>query len=198
MNINRQNVKFLISAAREDQYPKTNFPEIALVGRSNVGKSSFVNSLFNHKKLARISNRPGKTQQLNYYEVDEKFYVVDVPGYGYAKISKQQRQNWEKQLGSYLQNRESLDLILLLVDFRHEPTTLDKQMMLFISALEIPYFIIGTKSDKVKRGSWNKHLSQIKKALDLETVDQILPYSSQTHDGREEIWEIIQEVMEES
>lgn len=190
-----QNVEFLLSAVRPEQYPDPFIPEIALAGRSNVGKSSFINKLVNRKKLARTSGTPGKTQQLNYYQVEEWFYLVDVPGYGYAKVSKTERRKWGTMLSHYFATRENLKLALLLVDFRHEPTADDIMMKDYFEEFGIPYFVIATKSDKVKRSQWNKHISQIYKTLDLISVDQILPCSAETGDGRDEAWEIIEDVL---
>src|SRR5699024_11760681 len=116
------NVEFLISAVRPEQYPAPIIPEIALAGRSNVGKSSFINTMINRKKLARTSSKPGKTQQLNYYQVEDWFYFVDVPGYGYAKVSKKEKGKWANMLQTYFSERENLELALLIVDFRHKPT----------------------------------------------------------------------------
>lgn len=190
-----QNVEFLISAVRPEQYPDPVMPEIALAGRSNVGKSSFINNMVNRKKLARTSSKPGKTQQLNYYQVEDWFYFVDVPGYGFAKVSKTERHKWGEMLQIYFSTRKNLKMTLLLVDFRHEPTKDDIAMKNFCEEFGIPFFVIATKADKVKRSQWNKHLSQIYKTLDLVSIDQILPYSSETGIGRDEAWEIIEDVL---
>lgn len=190
-----QNIEFLLSAARKDQYPDPIFKEIALAGRSNVGKSSFINTMTHHKKMARTSSKPGKTQQLNYYVWDKQVYLVDVPGYGYARVSKQARAQWQTQLQDYFYERENLELVLLLIDFRHEPTKDDRAMKKFLEESSVPFFIIATKADKVKRNQWNKHLQRIKSSLDLVTVDQILPYSSLTKEGREEALDIIEGVL---
>ncbi|OYQ67916.1 ribosome biogenesis GTP-binding protein YihA/YsxC [Aerococcus sp. 1KP-2016] len=190
------NVEFLISAVRPEQYPDPIIPEIALAGRSNVGKSSFINTMINRKKLARTSSKPGKTQQLNYYQIEDLFYFVDVPGYGYARVSKTEKAKWGDMLETYFSTRENLALALLIVDFRHTPTNDDIQMKEFMDYHGVPYFVIATKTDKVKKSQWNKHLSEIYKTLNLESIDQILPFSAETKDGKDEAWEIIQAVLD--
>lgn len=190
------NVEFLISAVRPEQYPASTIPEIALAGRSNVGKSSFINTMINRKKLARTSSKPGKTQQLNYYQIEDLFYFVDVPGYGYARVSKTEKAKWGEMLETYFTTRENLVLALLVVDFRHKPTKDDIQMKEFMDYHGVPYFVIATKSDKIKKSQWNKHLSDIYKTLGLESIDQILPFSAETKNGRDEAWEIIQAVLD--
>ncbi|MCI7240645.1 ribosome biogenesis GTP-binding protein YihA/YsxC [Aerococcus suis] len=191
-----QNVEFLVSAVSPAQYPEPLIPEIALAGRSNVGKSSFINAMINRKKLARTSSKPGKTQQLNYYQVEDWFYFVDVPGYGYAKVSKKEKGKWANMLQTYFSERENLELALLIVDFRHKPTKDDIAMKDFFVHYNIPYFVIATKTDKVKKSQWSKHMSEIYRTLNLETVDQILPFSAETKEGREEAWEIITDVLQ--
>lgn len=191
-----QNVEFLVSAVSPAQYPEPLIPEIALAGRSNVGKSSFINAMINRKKLARTSSKPGKTQQLNYYQVEDWFYFVDVPGYGYAKVSKKEKGKWANMLQTYFSERENLELALLIVDFRHKPTKDDIVMKDFFVHYNIPYFVIATKTDKVKKSQWSKHMSEIYRTLNLETVDQILPFSAETKEGREEAWEIITDVLQ--
>ncbi|MFW3504773.1 ribosome biogenesis GTP-binding protein YihA/YsxC [Aerococcus viridans] len=190
------NVEFLISAVRPEQYPAPIIPEIALAGRSNVGKSSFINTMINRKKLARTSSKPGKTQQLNYYQIEDLFYFVDVPGYGYARVCKTEKAKWGEMLETYFASRENLALALLVVDFRHQPTKDDIQMKEFMDHHGVPYFVIATKTDKIKKSQWNKHLSDIYKTLELESIDQILPFSAETKDGRDEAWEIIQAVLD--
>src|SRR5699024_11011254 len=133
----------------------------------------------NRKKLARTSSKPGKTQQLNYYQVEDWFYFVDVPGYGYAKVSKKEKGKWANMLQTYFSERENLELALLIVDFRHKPTKDDIAMKDFFVHYNIPYFVIATKTDKVKKSQWSKHMSEIYRTLNLETVDQILPFSAE-------------------
>ncbi|MDO4669918.1 MAG: ribosome biogenesis GTP-binding protein YihA/YsxC [Aerococcus sp.] len=190
-------ITFMLSAARKEQYPTPDRPEIALVGRSNVGKSSFINALFQRKNIARTSSKPGKTQQLNYFDIDERWYLVDMPGYGYAKISKAERARWGRQLTAYLKERENLMLTLVLVDFRHAPSAQDVAMIEQLNRNEVPYFIIATKADKVKSNQWAAHTQQIKKTLDLISTDQILPVSAVKKSGLDEAWEIIEAVLDE-
>lgn len=193
---NRQ-IEFLTSAVKPSQYPAPDRPEIALAGRSNVGKSSFINSLFARKKLARTSSKPGKTRVLNYYELAERCYFVDVPGYGYARVSKKEKAAWQEMLTTYFAERSSLVLTFLLVDFRHQPSKEDVLMKESLDTWDIPYFIIATKADKVKKGQWQKQLNLLKTTLSLVTTEQILPYSSISHTGRAEAWEIIEGILAE-
>lgn len=188
--------ELVISAVSPNQYPDDHQPEIALAGRSNVGKSSFINKMINRKGLARTSSQPGKTQTLNFYNIDDLFRFVDVPGYGYARVSKTDRQRWAKMIEEYLLNRENIRVLLLLMDFRHEPTQLDLAMKDFAEESDIPYAIVLTKLDKVKKSQWNKHLSMYKKALNLPTIDALFPVSSETGEGCQDIWDIIESVIE--
>lgn len=192
-----KNANFIISAVSSKQYPETDMFEIALAGRSNVGKSSFINKLINRKSLARTSSKPGKTQQLNYYNIDDIFHFVDVPGYGYAKVSKSERAKWGNMLEEYFTTRQPLKLVLLLMDFRHEPTREDKQMKEFVEYYGIPYYIIATKADKVKRGVWNKHESIFRKKLELSSNTPIVIFSSETGEGSDQIWHIIEHLIAE-
>lgn len=190
--MNVQEAEIVMSAVSPLQYPTTGFPEIALAGRSNVGKSSFINSLIKRKALARTSSKPGKTQTLNFYLINNLFYFVDVPGYGYAKVSKTERAKWGEMLETYFVQRETLSHVFLVVDFRHDPTPDDIQMKEFIQFYDIPFTVIATKADKIPRGKWNQHLSKTKKAFHLETTDSIVIYSSETGEGKEKVWEIVQ------
>ena len=187
------NAELVISAVRPEQYPADNQPEVALAGRSNVGKSSFINRLIQRKGLARTSSQPGKTQTLNFYNINDSFRFVDVPGYGYARVSKTERAKWGQMIEHYLLHRENVQLLLLLMDFRHAPTELDIAMKEFADEAGIPYAIVLTKVDKIKRGQWTKHLSMYKKALDLPTTDALFLFSAETGEGAEDLWEIIEE-----
>lgn len=193
MKVNK--ASFVISAVSSKQYPETDMIEIALAGRSNVGKSSFINKLINRKSLARTSSKPGKTQQLNYYNIDDKFHFVDVPGYGYAKVSKTERAKWGEMLEEYFTTRQPLKMVFLLMDFRHEPTLEDVQMKEFVEYYNIPYRIIATKSDKVKRGVWNKHESAFRKKLSLPSNTPIYLFSSETGEGSDKIWQEIEQIL---
>ena len=189
------NAEFTISAVGSNQYPTDQKVEIALSGRSNVGKSSFINRLIQRKSLARTSSKPGKTQTLNFYHINDLFYFVDVPGYGYAKVSKKEREKWGKMIEEYITTRENLELVLILVDFRHEPSTEDVQMREFLEYYEIPYRIIMTKCDKIPRGKWNKHVSQIRKAFGKPPEELFLTFSSETGEGVEKAWEWIESIV---
>ncbi|HEM4266390.1 TPA: YihA family ribosome biogenesis GTP-binding protein [Streptococcus suis] len=191
MKINTHNAEILLSAVSKAQYPCDDIPEIALAGRSNVGKSSFINTLLGRKNLARTSGKPGKTQQLNFYNIDDKIRFVDVPGYGYAKVSKTERAKWGKMIEEYLTTRENLRVVVSLVDMRHEPSADDVQMYDFLKYYEIPVIIVATKADKIPRGKWNKHESMIKKKLDFDKNDQFVIFSSETRHGYDQAWDAI-------
>ena len=193
MEINTHNAEILLSAANKSHYPQDEIPEIALAGRSNVGKSSFINTLLNRKNLARTSGKPGKTQLLNFFNIDDKLRFVDVPGYGYAKVSKTERVKWGKMIEEYLTSRENLRAVVSLVDFRHEPSTDDVQMYEFLKYYEIPVIVVATKADKVPRGKWNKHESVIKKKLDFDKNDDFIVFSSVNKDGLDAAWDAILE-----
>lgn len=186
------NVELTISAVRPDQYPKDGLPEITLTGRSNVGKSSLINTLINRKKLAHTSSQPGKTQTLNFYRIEDAMYFVDVPGYGYAKVSQKNREKWAEMIETYFVQREETCGVVSLVDARHAPTKLDQQMVNFIHYYELPLLVVGTKIDKVPKSKWNKAESQIRKGLHLSGDDQLQLFSSQTRYGKEEVWDWIE------
>ncbi|SFH93645.1 ribosome biogenesis GTP-binding protein YihA/YsxC [Pisciglobus halotolerans] len=190
MKVNQ--AEFIISAVSPEQYPNTGFPEIALAGRSNVGKSSFINKMVNRKKLARTSSKPGKTQTLNYYLIENQFYFVDVPGYGYAKVSKTERAKWGEMLETYFTQRETLTLALSVVDFRHPPTQDDIQMYEFFKYYQIPVLVVATKADKIPKSKWNKHESITKKTLDFDKEDQFVIFSAETGEGIDEAWKVIE------
>lgn len=191
MEINTHNAEILLSAVSKAQYPDDDIPEIALAGRSNVGKSSFINTLLGRKNLARTSGKPGKTQQLNFYNIDDKIRFVDVPGYGYAKVSKAERAKWGKMIEEYLTSRDNLRVVVSLVDMRHEPSADDVQMYEFLKYYEIPVIIVATKADKIPRGKWNKHESIIKKKLDFDKNDQFVIFSSEIRHGYDQAWDAI-------
>lgn len=174
-----KNSDYAVSAVREDQYPKDNLPEIALAGRSNVGKSSLINTLLKRKNLARTSSQPGKTQTLNFYIVNEEFYIVDVPGYGYAKVSQKQREAFGEMIQDYLETRPNLKGLIILVDARHEPTKDDIAMYDYAQYLNLPILVVCTKMDKIKKSQINKVLSNLKKHLDLNYENvSVLTFSS--------------------
>lgn len=189
------NAEIVISAVAPKQYPETHLPEIALAGRSNVGKSSFINTLIDRKNLARTSSKPGKTQTLNFYLIENALHFVDVPGYGYAKVSKTERAKWGQMIETYLTTRKQLRSVVSLVDMRHEPSTEDVQMYQFLKYYEIPVIVVATKADKIPRGKWNKHESMIKKALDFDKNDTFIMFSSVTKMGKEEAWQAIEKAI---
>ena len=178
MKINPSNVDIIISAVSKEQYPETGLKEVTLSGRSNVGKSSFINAICGRKGVARISSKPGKTITLNFYNADNKFVFVDVPGYGYAKQSKTEREKWGAMIEGYLTKRESLSCVVQLVDLRHPPTQDDIMMYDFLKYYELPVIVVATKSDKVPRTKIQKHINVIKRDLEMESEDQIIPFSS--------------------
>jgi len=184
---------FTISAVSPKQYPTGQLPEIALAGRSNVGKSSFINRMINRKALARTSSKPGKTQTLNYYLINEFFYFVDVPGYGYAKVSKSERAKWGTMMETYFAERENLKLTILVVDMRHKPTADDVLMYDYLKQLGLPCMVIATKLDKLKKSQINKQLKVIKETLQLEPEDQIISFSAETSQGKDIAWKVIQD-----
>ena len=171
--------------------PKNDLPEIAFLGKSNVGKSSLINTLMQRKSLARTSQAPGKTQTINYYKVNDSLYFVDLPGYGYAKVSQELRQKWGKMIERYITTSPTLKLICLLVDIRHEPTENDRLMYDWIKYNGYKVLLILTKADKLKRSVLNKHIKMIEKALKVADEDMIVAFSSETKQGREEVYEII-------
>jgi GTP-binding protein len=187
--------EIIISAVKPDQYPETEIPEFALAGRSNVGKSSFINKMLNRKGLARISSKPGKTQTLNFYLINEILHFVDVPGYGYAKVSKKEREAWGKMIETYITTREQLKAVVLIVDLRHPPSTDDTVMYDFLKHYEIPCIVIATKADKIPKGKWQKHLKVTKETLDLDPNDKIVLFSSETGLGKDEAWKILESYM---
>ena len=191
MKVNTHNADILLSATNKSHYPQDDIPEVALAGRSNVGKSSFINTMLNRKNLARTSGKPGKTQLLNFFNIDDKLRFVDVPGYGYARVSKKEREKWGKRSEEYLTSRENLRAVVSLVDLRHEPSADDVQMYEFLKYYEIPVILVATKADKIPRGKWNKHESMIKKKLDFDKTDTFIIFSSINKTGVEEAWDAI-------
>ncbi|MFB1080503.1 ribosome biogenesis GTP-binding protein YihA/YsxC [Jeotgalibacillus sp. JSM ZJ347] len=189
--------EIVISAVKPEQYPEGDLPEFALAGRSNVGKSSFINKMINRKALARISSKPGKTQTLNFYLLNEALYFVDVPGYGYAKVSKTERAAWGKMIETYMTDRAPLKAVIMIVDLRHPPTKDDIMMYDFLKHFDIPCLIVATKADKIPKGKWQKHLSVTRKALDIEEGDELIMFSSETGLGKDNAWHFIERKMKE-
>ena len=185
-------VELSISAVRRSQYPTNGKPEFLLVGRSNVGKSSFINTLINRKNYARTSARPGKTQTLNFYLVNDGFYLVDVPGYGYAAVNKKQQQKFGMMIEEYLQKRDELKHVFMLIDFRHKPTEDDLLMYNFLKYHELPVTVVATKSDKISNNQQLKQQKIILDELDLVIGDNLVLFSSISKQGRDEILEKIE------
>ncbi len=174
--------------------PDTVLPEIAFAGKSNVGKSSLINALINRKAYARTSSQPGKTQTINFYNVNESLYYVDLPGYGYAKVPIKEREKWGKMINQYLQSSKQLKAVFLLMDIRHEPSENDKLMYEWILYSGFEPIIVATKLDKIKRSQIQKQVKLMKETLKAEKGIKVIPFSAETKQGREEIWQVIEEV----
>lgn len=186
------NAEFIISAVGPKQYPEDGLPEIALAGRSNVGKSSLINALIDRKNLARTSSKPGKTQTLNYYKIENSFYFVDLPGYGFARVSKTEKAKWGQMIEEYLSKREALKMVMQLVDLRHPPTADDQMMNEWLQHFAVPTIVVATKADKISRGQWQKHLKIVKETLKLLPGTPLYLFSSETKMGKEEVWQEIE------
>ena len=193
MKIN--DVYLVVSAVRRSQYPDDDLKEILLLGRSNVGKSSFINCITNRKKLARTSNTPGKTRNLNFYLLNNNFYIVDVPGYGYAQVSKKEQQKFGLMIEEYLQKREKLVRTFLLVDARHKPSEDDVLMYKFLKYYNKPVTVIATKIDKIPKSKKDKSIKLILDTLKLEMGDDFLTFSSETGEGKQEILSKIEDLI---
>lgn len=187
--------RFIISAVKSSQYPEGDLPEIAFVGRSNVGKSSLINSLLNRKKLVKVSSNPGKTRTINFFMVNDEIMLVDLPGYGYAAVSRGEKIKWASMIEDYLTKRNNLKSVVLLVDIRHKPTDDDKIMYDFIKHYKQKVIIAATKLDKISKNALNKNISIIEKNLKLDNNDILVPYSSVNHSGRETLWEEIMKIL---
>lgn len=185
------------TAVRREQYPTDGLPEIALVGRSNVGKSSLINCLVNRKKLARTSSAPGKTATINFYEIDGKFRIVDLPGYGYAKVSKVEKEKWGRMIDAYLSERINLMQIIQLVDSRHKPTADDKMMMDWVRSSGYDPVVVANKLDKLKKSQIDENLTTIYNELELDENSVLIPFSAEKKDGKEELQELISEIYDE-
>ena len=178
-------------AVKRSQYPEDNVPEIAFAGRSNVGKSSLLNLLTNRKSLARVSGAPGKTRTINFYRINDEFRIVDLPGYGYAKVSEQEKAQWGKLIERYLHGSKQLRAVFLLIDIRHDPSANDKMMYDWIVDQGFNPIIIATKLDKLKRSQVQKQVKAIKTGLKLLPGTVVIPFSAETKQGRDEIWNLV-------
>lgn len=189
-----KNPKFEVSAVRKEQYPENGLPEIVLVGKSNVGKSSFINTMINRKALARTSSEPGKTRQINFYNIDDCFYFVDLPGYGYSKMSKQEQEKVGKFTEDYLVKRETISCIIFLIDIRHKPTDNDRLMYNYVMKSNLPFMVLANKADKIAPTKVSSYIEDLKKELGI-SFSTILPFSSQKKIYTDAIWEKIDEII---
>ena len=190
-----KNVSLDIVCGITSTLPDTELPEVAFAGKSNVGKSSLINALMNRKALARTSASPGKTQTINFYNINDAMYLVDLPGYGYAKVSQSVKEQWGKLIERYLQKSKQLKAVFLLIDIRHDPSANDKMMYDWIVHNGYQPIIIATKVDKLKRSQVQKHVKALKQGLELLAGTQVIPFSAETMQGREEIWKIMDELL---
>lgn len=188
-----KNPQFEVSAVSKKQYPSNGLPEVVLVGKSNVGKSSFINTMINRKKLARTSSEPGKTRQLNFYNIDNLFYFVDLPGYGFSKMSKQEQVKVGEFIEDYLKNRKEICLIIFLVDIRHDPTSNDYLMYDYVVRSGLPFMILANKADKIAKTKVNDTAKNIQKQLNPIGDIPTLPFSSENKIYSDAVWKIIEE-----
>lgn len=190
-----KNAEFMITAVEPAGYPQNGWPEIALAGRSNVGKSSLINTLVNRKSIARVGNTPGKTRVINFYNINDELMLVDLPGYGYAKVSKEEKKSWGRLAETYLTTRKDLKMILLLVDIRHDPTDDDILMLNFIKQSGRDAAVVATKADKLSRVEYKKQIDRIRTVLALDENTEVIPFSSLKRMGVEEVWSAIEASM---
>jgi GTP-binding protein len=183
-----KNAKYEVTAVKPGQYPVHNAPEVALVGRSNVGKSSIINTLLNRKNLARESSTPGKTREINFYNVDHALYFVDLPGYGYACVSKAKKATWGEMIESYLYSRNQLKLVIMMVDIRHTPSNEDQVMYEWLINQGKMSLVVATKLDKISRGQVKNRLQDIRATLEMSEGEVVIPFSAETKQGRDEVW----------
>ena len=193
-----KNVSLDIVCGVTSTLPETDVPQVAFAGKSNVGKSSLINALMNRKALARTSASPGKTQTINFYNVNDAMYLVDLPGYGYAKVSQSVKEQWGKLIERYLKRSRQLKAVFLLVDIRHDPSANDKMMYDWIVHNGYQPIIIATKVDKLKRSQVQKHVKALKDGLNLLPGTRVIPFSAETKQGREEIWELMDTLLYET
>lgn len=185
-----KNVELETVCGITSKLPRNRLPEIAFAGKSNVGKSSLINTLMNRKSYARISATPGKTQTINFYNINQEFYLVDLPGYGYAKVSEQEKQKWGRMIERYLHGSKQLRAVFLLIDIRHDPSANDRMMYDWIVAQGYQPIIIATKLDKIKRSQKDKQVKAVRQGLGLSAGTTVIPFSSVTKQGRDELWEL--------
>jgi len=191
--------EFLTSAVKPSQYPEAGLPEIAFAGRSNVGKSSLINLLLGRKSLAKVSSSPGKTRTINFFDINSgEFRLVDLPGYGYAKVSKSVSEDWGKMMETFLTKRDGLLKVIQLVDSRHEPSAQDKQMYSFLQYYGLDGIVVATKADKLSKNELSKNLSMIRKSLDMEKGDVLIATSSLNRTGTEELLDAIEKILDQN
>jgi len=188
-----KNVELETVCGITSKLPDNTLPEIAFSGKSNVGKSSLINALMNRKALARTSGKPGKTQTINFYNINEELYLVDLPGYGYAKVSEKEKQKWGKMIENYLHRSKQLQIVFLLVDIRHKPTENDRLMYSWVLSQGYEPVIIATKLDKIKRSQKDKQLKIIREGLEVVKGTKIIPFSATTKAGRDDIWNFVEQ-----
>jgi len=189
-----RDAKYLKSAMHPKDYPHDGRPEFAFVGRSNVGKSTLLNTLLGRRGLAKTSSTPGKTQTINFFDVNQSIYFVDLPGYGYAKVPLAMKRKWNEVMAEYLQAREPLRLVVQLLDARHGPTTQDFDMLSILDQAQVPTLIVATKADKLKPSQRAKQINSIRADLELDDEALLIPFSGVTGEGKQEIWRIIDEL----
>ena len=195
--MNIHNVSLAVSAVQKSQYPKTQIPEFAFAGRSNVGKSSLINKILNRKSFARVSSKPGKTATINFYNVDDCIHLVDLPGYGYAQRSKEETAKWGEMIENYLSAREQLVQTILLVDSRHKPTSDDLMMLEWIRHFNANAIVVATKTDKLKKRELEQNLELIYETLELTDDDILVPFSINDDEGKMTVWDIINLMLEQ-
>ncbi|AFV03648.1 MULTISPECIES: ribosome biogenesis GTP-binding protein YihA/YsxC [unclassified Dehalobacter] len=187
--------EFMISAVKPQQYPEGTRPELAVSGRSNVGKSSLINKLVNRKGLAKVGKTPGKTQTINFFNINDEWYLVDLPGYGYAKVSQETRMQWGKMMQTYFRLRENLKGVIQLVDIRHQPTEEDRMMLEMLKVNNIPVLVVATKADKIARGQRPKYLKIIAESFKMSDWKTIIPFSSEDGTGLQELNQAMDDII---
>ena len=190
--------EFMLCAAWKSQWPNNDLPEICMAGRSNVGKSSFINAITNRSKLAKVSSTPGKTRTLNFFNINNELRLVDVPGYGYAKVNDKMKESFADMIDTYLSERDTLKALVLIVDYRHKPTKDDVQMYQYAKYYEIPVIVVATKEDKLKRNDLKKNEKLIKDTLEFDKNDYFVRFSSLSKTGVDQVWDIILKLCEVS
>lgn len=191
-----KNAKYERTVVRQDQYPTEGYPEVAFAGRSNVGKSSIVNSLTNRKSLARTGATPGKTKEIIYFNIDDKIFFVDLPGYGFASVSKSQKRSWGSIVEGYLGTRAELKMLVMMVDIRHTPTNDDKMMYGWLKNTGLSHVVVASKLDKISRSQIKPRVDEIKKVLEVPDDIKIIPFSANNNAGLEEIWNSIESALQ--